>query len=371
MRILILAGYDYSLTNFRGPLIREMLGDGHEVIACAPREHEDAVLAVNQLGARFQSVYLKRVGTNPAADLITLANLVVLFRAVTPDLVFAYTVKPVIYGSLAAHLTGVSNINALITGQGYTFRPGGLAKRCLNKLVRRFYRSALKHCRRVFFQNPDDRAVFIGGGLVLEEQAVLIDGSGVDLNHFQPSEPPAGPPVFLLIGRMLEDKGIREYVEAARTLKSKHPETRFRLLGPVDPNQASLTLEEIESRQAEGVIEYEPYTSDVRPALSASTVFVLPSYGEGTPRTVLEAMASGRAVITTDVPGCRETVVPENNGLLVRVRDAMALARAMERFVEDPGLAGRMGRAGRKMAEQKYDVVKINARLLKEMGLRP
>jgi glycosyltransferase involved in cell wall biosynthesis len=221
----------------------------------------------------------------------------------------------------------------------------------------------------VIFQNPDNRQVFVERGIVELPRTLIVHGSGVNVEHFSPAPLSQGEPVFLLIARLLGDKGIREYVRAAALLKEKYPAVVLQLVGPDDPSPDGIPLDEVKKWHEAGVIQYLGSTKDVRPYLAQCHVYVLPSYHEGTPRSVLEAMAMGRPVVTTDAPGCRETVQPGENGYLVPTRDAEALARAMERFILEPGLIGEMGSRSRRIAEQKYDVHKVNAVILQGMGL--
>jgi glycosyltransferase involved in cell wall biosynthesis len=245
----------------------------------------------------------------------------------------------------------------------------GLRATAVGAYVRFMYRTALKPCRTVFFQNPDDRRTFVDGGLVDQKKALLISGSGVNLDRFASAPVPPGPPVFLLVARLVHEKGIADFAEAARMLKAKFPEARCQVAGYFDGHPRSLSRAQMDRWVADGALEFLGQTEDVRPHLRGCTVYCLPSYGEGTPRTVLEALATGRAVITTDVPGCRETVSDGDNGWLVPVRDPAALADAMERFCREPPLAGRMGRRSRALAEQKFDVHQVNRVILEGMGL--
>jgi glycosyltransferase involved in cell wall biosynthesis len=230
------------------------------------------------------------------------------------------------------------------------------------------YRAALARTKAVFFQNPDDLADFKKRNLLKKGvKTVIINGSGVDLNHYSLSPLP-DEPVFLLMARLIGDKGIREYQEAARRVRAKYSQARFLLAGGFDENPAAIDKEEIRGWQEEKDIEYLGRLEDVRPAIAQSRIYVLPSfYREGTPRTILEAMSMGRPVITTDAPGCRETVEHGVNGFLVPVKDAGALAEIMEKFIEQPSLAESMGRESRRIAEQKYDVRKVNCMILEVM----
>ena len=303
-------------------------------------------------------------------DVRTVRALTALYREIQPDVVLTYTIKPVIYGSLAARLAGVPRVCSMITGLGYSFGTTTWRQRALNPIVRSLFRLALARNEIVFFQNPDDLRQFVESGLANDHQAVLVNGSGIDLAHFSVAPLPEGAPVFLLSARLIWEKGVGEYVEAARTLKAEYPAARFRLLGPLDPNPAAVSRAQLDAWRAEGVIEYLGFADDVRPAIAAASVFVLPSsYREGTPRSVLEALAMGRAVITTDAPGCRETVKRGENGFLVPTKDSRALADAMETFLRDPGLVRRMGARSRAIAEEKYDVHLVNQVMMRAMRL--
>jgi glycosyltransferase involved in cell wall biosynthesis len=232
------------------------------------------------------------------------------------------------------------------------------------------YRFALRRSECVFFQNPDDRNLFLELGIVPEQACtVVVNGSGVDVSRFALMPVPRGPVCFLMICRLLGDKGVREYAAAAERVRVAHPEARFYLAGWIDENPDSIEQRELDEWVKRGVIEFLGKLDDVRPAIERCAVYVLPSYREGTPRTVLEAMSMGRAIITTDAPGCRETVVDGQNGFLIAPRSVDALVASMERFIEDPELAVRMGGVSRKIAESKYDVHKVNEVMMRGMGI--
>ena len=369
MRVVVLTNLAGSLINFRGPLLQAMVDRGHEVVACGPGHDLALVERLSALGVSYRNVPLGRTGMNPNQDLKTLTALRQLFLELSPDLFFGYTIKPVIYGSLAARWAGVRHIYSMVTGLGYAFSKGTLKQQLVNLAARTLYRTSLASNDKVFFQNPDDRDLFVKLGLVKPGQAVLVNGSGVDLAHFCPAPLPP-PPTFLLIARLIEDKGILVYAEAARRIKQRYPEARFHLLGPFDTNPNSISRTQVEAWEDEGVITYLGKTRDVRPFMREATVYVLPShYREGTPRTILEAMAMGRPIITTDAPGCRETVIDGENGFLIPTKDVTSLTKAIEKFLEQPDLVAQMGRRSRGIAEQKYDVHKVNAVMLQTMGL--
>lgn len=379
-RFLLIASYAESLRGFRGPLIAALQSRGLEVHVAAPELPANSSLRaqLQSQGLQVHEYQLQRTGTNPVADLQSLWALWRLMRHVQPHYVLPYTIKPVIYGSLMAWLARVPRRFALVTGLGYAFQQessSGFSLRLLiRSLVRALYKLSLKNSHVVFFQNPDDQALFRGQGILpADTRSVVVNGSGVDINQYILSAIPVGKigpaTTFLLIARLLGDKGVREYVEAARHIKIRYPETVFRLVGWIDENPDAIGEHELNGWITEGVVEYLGRLSDVRPAIADCSVYVLPSYREGTPRTVLEAMAMGRPIITTDAPGCRETVVDGDNGFLVSVRSVNELAVAMQKFIVSPELVERMGKRSRAIAESKYDVNAVNAVMLDEMGI--
>lgn len=338
MHILILGNDPKSLVNFRGPLVDAMLAAGHRVSAAGASRDAKADAWFQARGVTYHDVPMQRAGLNPLSDWRTLTRLLRLMHKIKPDMLFAYTIKPVVYGLIAAKLAGVKRRTAMISGLGYAFTDnptenlGARAKRsAVHAAARAAYGLALRCADTVIFQNPDDRNVFARLGLTRPDHNVgLVNGSGVDLDHYRPASMPDGPITFLMTARLLRDKGVYEYVEAARIVKREHPAARFWLLGPFDPNPAAVKPAEVDAWVSEGVIDYGGAADDVRPYLAGCHVFVLPSfYGEGIPRTILEAMAMGRPVITTDMPGCRETVVDGENGHVVKARSGVELGRAM------------------------------------------
>lgn len=369
MKVLLIAGLAESLTNFRGPLIAALLARKVQVHVAAPDLEAGSVTHAKlvALGCHVHSITLARAGTNPLADLRTLVSLVLLMRKVRPTVVLAYTIKPVIYGMLAARITGVAKRFALITGLGYTFQTSATGQ--LQQLVRRLYKLALKCADKVFFQNPDDQALFKQLGLLNSVTSVVVNGSGVDLGYYAAQTMPTGAPRFLMIGRLLGDKGVREYAQAAMQLKDKNPLVVFQLAGWIDENPNAIAQIELDGWIKSGAIEYLGKLEDVRAALAGCNVFVLPSYREGTPRSVLEAMATGRAIITTDAPGCRETVKQGVNGLLVPIKNSQALADAMQTCIDEPKRVAQMAHSSLQIAMEKYDVNKVNKHMLSEMGL--
>jgi len=368
-KIVIIAGLANSLLNFRRELIEQWLSAGHQVVAAAPEANVKPEL--EQMGAGYRVIPLKRTGLNFFHDTWLFIKLIFLLYREKPDYLFLYTIKPVIYGSWAAYFRRKTKVFTMITGLGYVFTGESSGLRALLKsMIRLMYKVALARSEKVFFQNPDDRREFTGSSLVSEEKSVLVNGSGVNLEKFKPAPLPEETVSFLLIARLLWDKGIREYVQAARRVKARHPQATFKLVGRFDNNPSAVRKAEVEGWVEEGVLEYGGEVKDVRPVIAEANVYVLPSYREGTPRTVLEAMAMGRPVITTDAPGCRETVTDGVNGFLVPVKAEQALAEAMEKFIAEPGLIGEMGKESRRIAEEKYDVRKINQNILETMGLK-
>jgi len=371
-RLAIISSQAFSVINFRGPLIGEMVRRQVTVYALAPDYDEASRARVRALGAVPVDSAMARAGMNPLRDLADMLRLARLLRGLRLDATFSYFIKPVIYGTLAARLAGVPDRTVMIEGAGYVFcEPGtpSAKRRVLRAVVVRLYALALSQARRVFMLNRDDRALFTGLGMVDGAKVTLIDGIGLDLAQFPPAPPVATPVCFLLVARLLREKGVNEYIAAARAVKRRHPGVRFLLLGDVDQNPGSVSVAEVEAWVAEGLVEWPGHVSSVAPWIAQASVFVLPSWGEGLPRSTQEAMAMGRAVITTDVPGCRETVIDGVNGFMVPVRDSAALEQAMLRFVAEPDLIAAMGAHSRRIAEQRYDVHQINDTILKGMGI--
>jgi glycosyltransferase involved in cell wall biosynthesis len=371
LKIAALASFGPSLTKFRGPLLGAMAAAGHEVIASAPDCSSEVIAELSQLGVRYEHLPLDRRGLNPLRDLLYVRDVYRFLRRENVDLCFFYTIKPVIFGSFAARVAGISSIVSLITGLGYTFIANDFKGRSVSAITRRLYRAALRLNRVVFFQNRDDQELFVNLGLVARRKTIVVNGSGVDLNFYTPAPVPDGPPVFLMIARLLKAKGVLEFLTAAKQVKARYPDCRFRLVGPYEKGPDAIAEEEIRSRISSGTVEYVGQLADVRPELHACSVYVLPSYREGTPRSVLEAMACGRAVITTNAPGCKETVIEGYNGYMVDPRNSAQLADAICRFAAHPALAIERGANSRRLAEEKYDVNKINRVMLEGMGLKP
>jgi glycosyltransferase involved in cell wall biosynthesis len=372
MKVLVLSSLAYSLTNFRGALLKEMRQRGHVVVAAAPDRDAKVEEWLAGEGISFRLTPMQRTGTNPFSDLRLLWSYVRLMREEKPDLVLAYTQKPIIFGGLAARISRITLFYALMSGLGHVFSAEASHAGWFPRLVARLYREGLRKVKAVFVFNADDRADMIGLGIVKPSQRVIqVPGSGVDLGHFTARSLPDGKLSFLLVGRLMRDKGIFEFLEAARLLHAECPHCEFSILGRYETeNPTGLDQRQCDEIAAEYPVRFIPGTDDVRPFLAACSVFVLPSfYREGLPRTILEAMATGRAIITTDMPGCRDPIEDGANGFLVAPHDAESLLSAMRQFVGRPELAAVMGLRSRQIAESTYDVHKVNKLLLNEMGL--
>lgn len=334
------AGYDVHVATMDGP----------------------AVADIQALGMTHHAIPMTRSGKHPLQELGTLLALLRLFRRVRPDVVHLVTIKPVLYGGIAARLARVPGMVAAISGLGFVFLSNSLKMRLVRAVVARLYRLALGHPNsRVIFQNANDRDLLKSLGAVRDEQVVMIRGAGVDLDAYRASpEPPSPPVVVTMVARLLRDKGVREFVEAATTLRARGVPVVMQLVGGLDAgNPASATQQEVDAWQRDGAVQALGERSDIAELYAASHVAVLPSYREGLPKSLIEAAACGRAVVTTDVPGCRDAIEPGQTGLLVPVRDAQALADAIARLVEDAALRQALGAAGRALAEREFDIGRV------------
>jgi len=334
------AGYDVHVATMDGP----------------------AVADIQALGMTHHAIPMTRSGKHPLQELGTLLALLRLFRRVRPDVVHLVTIKPVLYGGIAARLARVPGMVAAISGLGFVFLSQSLKMRMVRAVVARLYRVALGHPNsRVIFQNTSDRDKLKSLGAVRDEQVVIIRGAGVDLNAYRAlPEPPAPPVVVTMVARLLRDKGVQEFVQAASLLRERGVPVTMQLVGGVDAgNPASATQAEVEAWQREGAVQALGERSDIAELYAACHIAVLPSYREGLPKSLIEAAACGRAVVTTDVPGCRDAIEPNETGLLVPVRDARALADAIERLAEDAALRQSMGAAGRVLAEREFNIERV------------
>ncbi len=374
-RIALVTSQAFSIGNFRGPLIREWVARGDTVFAFAPDYDDNSRAAVRELGAHPVDFVLERAAIRPLQDLLSTVRLARAFRELHVDSVLSYFVKAVIYGSLAARLAGVKNVYAMIEGAGYVFSDvsegSGLGRRLLRTVVVALYRFALRGVRRVLFLNNDDLQLFVEAGMVKPEQTYLLGAIGVELDRFVPVALVTNPVTFILVGRMLKHKGVEDFVQAAARIREHFPQARFLLVGSPDANPSSVDEVTLRNWCDRGLVEWVPHVDDVRPWLARASVFVLPSwYREGVPRSIQEAMAMGRPVVTSDMPGCRDTVEHGVSGFLVPPRDLDALVQALERFLLHPDLVQRMGRESRSRAEQHFDVNAANARLLEAIEMQ-
>lgn len=352
MHILMTVNAAWNIWNFRRPLVTALVNSGHRLTVLAPID--DSVKDLEGIGCRVRPLEMSVKGLNPLEDIKLQRRLTQLFREEQPDAVLSYTIKNNIFGARAARSHSVPFVPN-VTGLGTAFLSGQL----LQTVTEQLYRRSFKDLPIIFFQNVDDRDLFLERKLVRSNQARLLPGSGIDLHHFAPRPSPSSSQktVFLMIARLLRDKGVFEFVDAARRIKARHPDTCFQLLGAVgSENRTAIDMKTVQSWVSEGVIEYLGTTKDVRPAIAAASCVVLPSYREGAPRTLIEAAAMERPLIATDVPGCRSVVDQGVSGFFCAVRDTDSLAIAIERFMAlAPEDRRAMGQAGRAKMEREFD----------------
>jgi len=366
MKIVLCGSEAYSVKMFRGDLIRDLVANGYEVIVMVNNASEQHRLDFASLGARYVNSPVSRSSLNPFKDLIVFLKFLKVFIMERPDCVLSYTVKPVVWSGIALRFFPKIRFIGMITGLGYAFGGQGRSRSLVSTIVKFLYKLSLAKAYAVIFQNSDNKTLFIELGLVDPSKAFLVNGSGVNLEYFSyhPYRANGNRISFLMIARLLKDKGILEFLSAARSLKSEYNNVDFILLGHEDKSENAVSIAEITKLDKAGVISYCGFVNDVRKFLVSSTVYVLPSYHEGLPRSVLEAMAIGRPIITTDVPGCRETVVNGVNGWLIPKGDSEALAEKMRWFVDVRSEINVMGSSSRDIAVQKFDVKKINKDIL-------
>lgn len=353
-RVAIVANTTWNISNFRMNIAKALLNNEVELIIIAPLD--EYIPKLKELGdiKIIPLQHLKRNGLNPSGDILLFKELYTIYKEYKPDVVLHYTIKPNIYGAIASRINNIHNI-CVITGLGYTF----IHKGWINHLVKLMYRFAFKFADRVLFENQDDRDLFIKEHLINKKKAFHIKGCGVDLNYFKPlKEKPEEEDIrFTFIGRLLYDKGIVEFVEAARIVKKEFPSVQFSVIGQLDDeNLAHIKRAELIDWISNGIIQYHSQTEDVRPYIDESSCVVLPSYREGLPRVMMEAMAMAKPIITTHAAGCRETVDEGKNGFLVDIKDKNSLAQAMIKMINSsPGQRFKMGLYGRQKAENEFD----------------
>lgn len=368
-RIAVLSSHTPSLFWFRMDMMRKFQGCGYEVFAVGNESTKDWEDKFSEYGIIYKEIFVSRNGVNPLDDLKTLRSIKRVLKEIKPDKIFTYQAKTVIYGGIAANRLGITEVYPLIAGMGSVFLKNDLKTRIIQAVMTSEYKFGMHKCPVVFFQNHDDEQIFKDNHIVTNQKVVMLHGSGVNLKKFHVEQLP-DKFAFLCISRLIRDKGVYEYLEASRRVKKEHPEVRFLLVGPYDSNPSAIKPEELQAFIDDGSVEYFGEQEDVRPYLAQCNVFVLPSYREGTPKTNLEAMASGRAVITTDAPGCKETVVDGENGYLIPVKDVDTLCAKMTHFIDNPTLVSKMGADGRTKAETIFDVEVVNQRICEAMGLK-
>lgn len=369
MKILVIGALPESLVVFRGNLLQSFIRANYQVTVMASDSHTKVNEELESWGVDFRAYPVKRNRLSPLSDIVTWYFLSKALRELQPDVILAYTIKPVIWSGLASRMFPNIRFYALITGLGYAFQGKTPKRLLLTKLVSFLYRKALFRADRVIFQNPDNLEEFVQKGIIERIKCALVNGSGVDVSRFKYTPLSNEKIIFLSIGRLLGEKGFREYARAARIVKEHYPKVIFQLLGPEDHSPDGIHPNEIQRWHQEGWLEYLGSTNDVRPFLQKCHVFVLPSYHEGLPRTALEAMAIGRPILTTDVPGCREVVIHGENGFLVPKANAEALAERIIWFIKNRDQWEMMGRRSRELAVERYDVHKVNAQMLDIMRL--
>lgn len=371
MKVIVVSPKNRTAYNFRGDLIKEIIARGNEVVVTGP--NQDNVDKILELGARFVEIPMNKNGVNPLKDLKYQKALYKLFLEEQPDVVFGYTSKPVIYGTMAAKkaekkLKKKIHTVPMITGVGYAFTANTKKAKIIRAIMSMLYKRSLNRADVVLFQNEDDKALFEGLKLVKAEKTGLVNGSGVNTEKFAVCPHPERT-TFFMLSRVMYSKGIREYLRACEIVKEQYPEVRCMLLGACESIQDSLTEEQLKPYIDKGIIEHFGETNNVAEYYAQCSVYVLPSYREGTPRTVLEAMSMGRAIITTDAPGCRGTVKDGETGYLVPVKDAQALAEKMIEFIKNPNLIKEMGEKSASYCREKYDVNKVNNFMLKYLEI--
>lgn len=368
MKFILIGACPHSVINFRGHLLSKLSGYFDTTIAMASGAKGYQIDKITKVCDVYIDYSVSRNGLNPFKDILTLISFIKSFYMYKPDFILAYTIKPIIWGGIASRIFGKSNFYALITGLGFAFQRGTFLKNFVNLIAKFLYKFALKNSKAVIFQNIDNMNLFLKLNIVDANKCFVVNGSGVDLNHYN-VVPMPNKPRFLMIARLIGDKGIREYVDAISVVKKTHPFVEFDLVGTVDPSPDGIPLKEVKIWQSESLINYYGSMDDVRNIIKDSSIFVLPSYHEGIPRTILEAMSMGRPILTTDVPGCRETVVNGVNGWLVKKANVEDLAEKMIWFIENMEQCIPMGKKSRLFVEDKFDVHKVNSEILKILGL--
>lgn len=366
MKIMMIAPKTSTFINFRGDLMKAISEKGNEIVAVCPEGGFEKTL--KELGARCVLISLKKNSTTILDNLAYLNHLTEIIKQEKPDKIFAYTIKPVIFGSIAAKRAKVKEMYSMITGLGYVYTEDSFKTKILQLICGIGYKIAFKYNKKVIFQNKDDIEEFVQRKYLKKEKCELVDGSGVNMDRFKRNPLPEGN-TFLMVSRILKQKGVREYFEAAKIVKEKYPDTKFLYVGAEDKTKDALEIETLKNYIDADIIQYMGETNDVPSCITKSTVIVLPSYREGVPRTLLEALAMGRPIITTDVPGCRETVENGINGFLVPAKDADLLAEKMMYMIEHREKLEKMSDASYNYCKERFDVNIINKRMLEIMEI--
>lgn len=368
MKIAVLSSHTPSLFWFRIEMMLSFIERGHEVYALGNEPESEWTERFSDKGITYRQIDVQRNGTNPIKDIRSIGSIKNVLAEIMPDKIFTYQAKTIIYGTIAANRLGITEVYPLIAGLGSLYLKDDIKTKGIRMILMREYKGSMRKCPAVFFQNSDDEQTFRKKKVIKKQQMVMLHGSGVNLDRFT-VQPMPETFAFLCISRLIRDKGVYEYLEACRKIKEIHPEVRCLLVGPFDTNPSSLKEEELQRFIDDGVIEYFGEQTDVVPYLAQCSVYVLPSYREGTPKTVLEAMACGRAVITTNAPGCKETVDDKVNGLLVPVKDVESIVEAMKYMINHPDEVNGMAKKGREKVEELFDVKIVNATICATMGI--
>lgn len=367
-KFILISPKNRSAYNFRGDLIKDIQAKGFDVVVTGP--NKEGVDKIEALGAKFIEVPVNKNGINPFADIIYCFKLWEIIKQEKADAIMGYTIKPVIYGSIAGWLAGVKNRTAMVTGAGYLFASRTLKARIIKRISFILYRIGLGAAHNVIFQNIDDLNEFVDNKLVRKEKCNVVNGSGVNMEKYKPSPYPEIPSFFFL-GRLVNAKGGLDFVKAAKIVKNKYPSTRFMILGKLEKNLPdAIPEEDFMPYVNDGTVELFPETDNVSQYYAKSSVFVLPTaYREGTPRVILEALASARAIITTYTPGCKETVSDGVNGFFVPIHSPKELAEKIIYFIENPLEIERMGNASLQLCKTKYEISIINNKMLEFMHI--
>lgn len=362
MKILIVSPKNKTVFNFRGDLIKDMIASGHEVLVTGPnQEFVDDIYALGV--SKFIEVPLVKDNTSIRGDLAYLKHLKSIIKTEKPDLVFSYTIKPVIYGSIAARAGKVKNVYAMVTGLGRVYGSNGIKTKIIKVITKCLYKKAFRSCNAVVFQNSDDLNTFVTSKYLPKEKARLVNGSGVNMERFKRTPLPEAVS-FLMIGRIIKEKGVFEYCEAAKMVKEKYPDIKFTLLGGFDNSIGAIKPEDIQPYIEDGTIEFPGETKDPVLYYQNASVFVLPSYyREGLPRTILEAMSCGRPIITTDWPGCREPIIEGKNGFLIPIKDCFELSKKMIELIENRSVLTIMSEESYGICKLSYDVKVVNKQM--------